>query len=65
MGAGPVVEELQERIAELVCERQDLRAFGASRVWLERNRAQLVRSQWDLSHALIERHARQPAVRAR
>jgi hypothetical protein len=65
MGAGPLVEELQERIAELVCERQDLRAFGASREWLERNRVQLVRSQWDLSHALIERHTRAIAESSR
>lgn len=64
MGAGPVVEELRERIAELLCERQDLRAFGASRVWLERNRT-FVRSHWDLSQVLIERHAREAAERTR
>jgi len=54
-----VVEELQEQIADLVCERQGLRTFGASDASLEQNRLQLVRSQWDLSQALIERHARQ------
>jgi hypothetical protein len=54
-----VVEELQDQIASLVCERQDLRAFGASRASLEQNRLRLVRSQWDLSQALIERHAGQ------
>jgi hypothetical protein len=63
MSARPMVEELQEQIAELVCERQDLRTFGASRASLEQNRLQLVRSQLDLSQALIERHAPQPVQR--
>jgi hypothetical protein len=63
MSAGQAVEELQEQIAELVCERQDLRTFGASSASLEQNRLQLVRSQWDLSRALIQQHARQPAER--
>jgi septal ring factor EnvC (AmiA/AmiB activator) len=63
MSRRAVVEELQEQIASLVCERQDLRAFEASRASLEQNRLQLVRSQWDLSQALIERHAGQPAWR--
>jgi hypothetical protein len=63
MGATAAVEELQEQIAELVCERQDLRTFGASGASLEQNRLQLVRSQWDLAQALIERHAGQPAER--
>lgn len=39
-----MVEELQEQIAGLVSERQDLRTFGASRASLEQNRLQLVRS---------------------
>ena len=53
---GTAVEELRERIAALVTERQQLRAFGASSAWLEQNRLQLGRSQRELSHALIERH---------
>jgi hypothetical protein len=50
------VEELQERIAQLVSERQQLRTSGASRALLERNRVQLACSQWELGQALIERH---------
>jgi hypothetical protein len=60
MGCRAVVEELQEQIAGLVCERQDLRTVGASNASLEQNRLRLVHSQWDLSQALIERHAAQP-----
>lgn len=64
VGVGPVttheqetpVEELQDRIAVLVAERQQLRAFGASRSWLEQNRLQLGDSQRQLCYALIERH---------
>lgn len=57
-GWGPVgeVEELQERIGHLVCERQALRIAGASRVSLERNRIRLARSQSELSRALIACH---------
>jgi hypothetical protein len=58
---GTGVEELHELIAELVRERQQLRASGASHPSLERNRRQLARSQWELSHALIERHVPRPA----
>jgi ribosomal protein L29 len=50
---GRGVEELRELIAELVHERQQLRASGASHTSLERNRRQLARSQWELSYALI------------
>ena len=50
------VEELTARIAELTAERQELRARGASASALERNRVKLARAQWQLSHALIERH---------
>jgi hypothetical protein len=50
------VEELRERIAGLVARRQQLRGSGASRASLEQNRRQLVRSQWELGHALIELH---------
>jgi hypothetical protein len=56
------VETLIERHAELVAERQQLRFLGAGEAALERNRLAIVRCQWDLSHALIERHA--PAAAA-
>ena len=51
-------EDLLERVAELVHERQVLRAVGADRAKLERNRAEIARAQWDLSRALIVRHHR-------
>jgi hypothetical protein len=57
----PGVEELQERIAALVRRRQLLRTSGASRESLERNRLRLARSQWELCHAMIERHSPTPA----
>jgi len=50
------VELLTMRIAALVAERQDLRVSGAAPAAIERNRRQLARAQWELSHALIERH---------
>ncbi len=58
------VEVLTLRVAELVSERQQLRDRGASETALEKNRIQLVRAQWELGHALIERHlpAAQPAA---
>jgi hypothetical protein len=62
---GPVVERLQERIAALVRHRQRMRASRAGRASLERNRLQLVRSQWELSHALIERHLPMPPEKTR
>jgi hypothetical protein len=61
--ARPTVEALLARIDGLARERQDLRSRHAKRGALERNRLALVRSQWELSHALIERHA--PQARAR
>ena len=54
--SGPSVEGLQERIARLVLERERLRASGARDSSLERNRLQIVRSHWQLSFALIDRH---------
>ena len=54
--ARPTVEDLIGRIADLVLARQALRANGADRELLERNRHELVAAHWDLSHALIERH---------
>jgi hypothetical protein len=50
------VEALIVHIAELVAERQELRGSGASATAIERNRLQLARAQWELAHALIDRH---------
>jgi hypothetical protein len=50
------VEELTSTIEALAAERQELRNRGASSAALERNRVKLARAQWQLSHALIERH---------
>jgi hypothetical protein len=53
---GTRVEELSAHIARLVAQRQQLRTSGASGAALEQNRRELARSQWELAHALIERH---------
>jgi hypothetical protein len=58
----PTVESLSEEIRGLVYERQTLRAVGANRDELERNRAELVRVQQELVHALIRRYL--PAERS-
>jgi hypothetical protein len=50
------VESLTDRIETLCAERQDLRSKRASAGTLERNRIKIARAQWELSHALIERH---------
>ena len=55
------VEALTLRISVLVAERQQLRDRGASESSLERNRLQLARAQWELGHALIDRHLPEPA----
>jgi hypothetical protein len=52
----PPVETLFEQISDLTIERQRLRDLGATTARLERNRVQLARKQWELSHALIERY---------
>jgi hypothetical protein len=52
----PSVETLMDQIAVLAAERQRLRDSGAAAAKLERNRIKLARSQWELSHALIERY---------
>ena len=52
----PTVESLSDEIRGVVYERQTLRAVGASREELERNRAELVRLQQALFQALILRH---------
>ncbi|CAN5341382.1 hypothetical protein BH18ACT12_BH18ACT12_23390 [soil metagenome] len=52
----PTVETLQEQIFVLAVERQRLRQQGINGSRLERNRVKLARTQWELSHALIERY---------
>jgi hypothetical protein len=52
----PTVEALLEDIAGLTAERQRLRDQGVEGSRLERNRVQLARMQWKLSHALIDRY---------
>jgi hypothetical protein len=54
------VEQLTERLRQLVLKRQSLRDRGASTAELERNRLEIVRRQWELSHALIESHNPEP-----
>jgi hypothetical protein len=50
------VEDIVSRIADLVLERQSLRAHAADSALIERNRLDLVRAHQDLSLALIARH---------
>lgn len=50
------VETLSAKIRALVVKRQELRAARVTADALEQNRIELVRSQWELSRALIERH---------
>jgi hypothetical protein len=50
------VETLTIRIAALVAERQQLRGGDAAPAALERNRLTIVRAQWELAQALIDRH---------
>jgi hypothetical protein len=52
----PTVESLSDEIRGVVYERQTLRAVGAGREELERNRSELVRLQQELVNALIRRH---------
>jgi hypothetical protein len=56
------VEALQTEISVLCSERQHLRAAGAGEAELERNRLEIARLQWELSHALIGRYARHAAA---
>jgi hypothetical protein len=50
------VEALTLRIAALVVERQQLRSANAAATELERNRLEIAGAQWELAHALIDRH---------
>jgi hypothetical protein len=56
------LDEIRERTERLVLERQRLRSAGAARRQLEANRLELVRAQWALSAALIERHVGKKAA---
>jgi hypothetical protein len=56
------VEVLQTEISVLCTDRQHLRAAGAAESDLERNRLEIARLQWELSHALIGRYARTAAA---
>jgi hypothetical protein len=56
------VEALQAGIGVLCAERQSLRADGSDEGALERNRLEIARLQWELSHALIVRYARSAAA---
>ena len=61
----PTVESLSDEIRGVVYERQTLRAVGASREELERNRAELVRLQQALVQALIRGSAERPGSSSR
>jgi len=56
MLATSTVETLADEIAEIVVERQRLRAGGAGRELLEANRRSLADAQSRLSLLLIEQH---------
>ena len=56
-GRNPLpVGALQSHLGGLLREREELRAAD-SPLALERNRREIVRTQWDLTYALIERYA--------
>jgi hypothetical protein len=50
------VETILTEISALTAERQNLRDQGVNGSRLERNRVKLARTQWELSHALIDRY---------
>ena len=60
----PRIERLENALAELVQERQTLRATGAEPTELERNRREIVARQQELSEALISVYAQHPAFAA-
>jgi hypothetical protein len=49
-------ERLNQKLRQLVLERQALRERGAATDELERNRLEIVRVQWKLSYAFVELH---------
>lgn len=55
------IDSLEQTLAELVQERQTLRATGAEAAELERNRREIVARQQELSEALISVYGPQPA----
>jgi hypothetical protein len=55
------VERLNRELRELVLEREQMHQRGASAEELESNRLEIVRTQWQLSHALIQAHPPQAA----
>jgi hypothetical protein len=57
----PRIESLERTLADLVQERQTLRATGAEAGELERNRREIVARQHELSEALISIYAPHPA----
>jgi hypothetical protein len=50
------VETVLNRLERLTRERQALQERRAECETLEQNRLQIVQAQWELSHALIDRH---------
>jgi hypothetical protein len=50
------VEALQDHLGGLLRERERLHEVG-NELDLERNRRDIVRAQWELTHALLARHA--------
>jgi hypothetical protein len=55
------IDDLERTLADLVQQRQALRAGGAEARELERNRREIVARQQELSEALISAYAPQPA----
>ena len=56
-GRNPLpVEALQSQLGGLLREREELRRM-ASPLALERNRREIVRTQWELTYALLDRYA--------
>ena len=58
--AATSVEALLAEINRLTRERQELRSGNGCADELERNRREIVRLQWQLSHALLDRHGAPP-----
>jgi hypothetical protein len=57
-------EQLQLELSFLALERESLREAGNPRETLETNRLEIGRRQYELSHALIQRHLARPIERA-